>query len=195
MTKTFPAHHTHTHTPHSCPPHTRLGTYLRQLPSRPLPCPAGDDHVPGPSASQPMELTQRRLYLEPSNKDLQLRLLCPDQKTLFSALIQRSVPPMPRRLSPAPLAHGPWDRRDLLPRAPRAGRRAQRLCSSPWPHVLGRGTAGEPCFLEFGPLVLLWLSDQRLDCYFHLAFLKFLLKKNLIGIKLLYNIVLVSTVK
>ena len=61
MTKTFPAHHTHAHTPHSCPPHTRLGTYLRQLPSRPPPCPAGDGHVPGPSASQPMELTQRCL--------------------------------------------------------------------------------------------------------------------------------------
>lgn len=86
MTKNFPAHHTHTqtYTPHSCPPHTRLGTYLRhcrlwkQLLSRPQPHPASNGHGPTLSAPRPTDLTQRHLYEEPSNKDLHLRLPCSD---------------------------------------------------------------------------------------------------------------------
>lgn len=86
MTKNFPAHHTHTqtYTPHSCPPHTRLGTYLRhcrlwrQLLSRPQPHPASNGHSPALSAPRPTDLTQRHLYEEPSNKDLHLRLPCLD---------------------------------------------------------------------------------------------------------------------
>ena len=62
--------------------------------------------------------------------------------------------------------------------------------------MLGSGTGEGPRFLQFGPLVLLQLSNQRIDCYFHLAFKKTLFKKkNFIGVKLLCNVVLVSTVK
>ena len=211
--KEFPCtSHTHTYTLHSCPPHTRLGTSLRrcslwkQLLSRPQPHPAGNGHGPGLSASRPTDLTQGHLF---SGHRPSPRAPLPrprsgerrgDQKTLSSARTQRSVPSMPRLVSPSPLTHSPWDRRDLLSRALRGRRHAQGLRSSPWPSpcctMLGSGTGEGPRFLQFGPLVLLQLSNQRIDCYFHLAFKKTLFKKkNFIGVKLLCNVVLVSTVK
>ena len=195
--KEFPCtSHTHTYTPHSCPPHTRLGTSLRrcslwkQLLSRPQPHPAGNGHVPGLSAPRPTDLTQGHLYLEPSNKDLHLGLPCPDlalgkgegTRRPFSPLgLSAQSLPCPGLSPHHPLAHSPWDRRDLLSRALRGGRHAQGLRSSPWPSpcctMLGSGTGEGPRFLQFGPLVLLQLSNQRIDCYFHLAFKKTLLKK------------------
>ena len=200
--------HTHTHTAQLPSPHQtwHIPKALQSLKAVAVEASAGNGHGLGLSAPRPTDLIQRHLYLEPSNQDLHLRPTCPDLILGKGRGTRRPFSPLgpfsstPRLLSPSPLAHSLWGRRDLLSRAPQARRHAQGLHSSPWPSpcctMLRSGTGEGPCFLKFGPLVLLQLSDQRLDCFFHLAFKKTLFKKKIfIGVKLLYNVVLVSTVK